>query len=494
MKSPDQVMIGSATLPKAADPVKWGGIWLMAILIGGPVPSVSRSADYWVGPGGRDREGSGGQRKPWATLQFAADHVKPGDTVHVLDGDYTGFYLNRSGEVPTPIRFIAEGEAVRITQRNPKTLDGINVEGANHVVVDGFVIEGMPRAGIRLTHSKQSVVRRVRADKNRNCGIFTSFCDDILIERNTTSNSLKEHGIYVSNSGDRPVIRHNLVFGNRSAGIQLNGDSSQGGDGLISEALIENNVIHDNGIGDASGINCDGVQNSMIRNNLLYNNFASGISLFRIDGAAGSTGNRVINNTIVQPSKSRWAVNIKNQSTKNLIVNNILINKGPRGSINVSTDSLSGLTGDYNIVDGRFSPDDGERIMSLGAWNAATGLDSHSQVSKPEHLFIDEPSADHHLRNGSPAIDAGDGELAPRVDIEATARPAGPRPDIGAYEAKEGMAGAKGSTISSLPLFFVAALLLVSAAALSAWYYRLALWRLFTRVRVSTRLAVSTRQ
>src|SRR5208337_2198593 len=178
----------------------------------------------------------------------------------------------------------------------------------------------------------------------------------------------------------------------------------------------------------------------------LYNNHSNGVSLYGIDGAAGSTGNRVINNTIVQPSKSRWAVNIKNQSTKNLVVNNILINKGPRGSINVATDSLSGLISDYNIVDGRFSPDDGEQIMSLGTWNAATGLDSHSQVSKPEFLFIDEPSADHHLRNGSPAIDAGDGELAPRVDIEATARPAGPRPDIGAYEAKEGMAGAKGST------------------------------------------------
>ena len=34
--------------------VKWVKIGLMAILIGGLVPSVSRSADYWVGPHGRD--------------------------------------------------------------------------------------------------------------------------------------------------------------------------------------------------------------------------------------------------------------------------------------------------------------------------------------------------------------------------------------------------------------------------------------------------------
>ena len=119
----------------------------MAILIGGLVPWVSRSADYWVGPGGRDREGSGGQRKPWATLQFAADHVKPGDTVHLLDGDYTGFFLSRSGEVRAPIRFIAERRSVRNTRRNRETPDGINIEGAGHIVVDGFVIDEMPRAG-----------------------------------------------------------------------------------------------------------------------------------------------------------------------------------------------------------------------------------------------------------------------------------------------------------------------------------------------------------
>jgi len=257
------------------------------------------------------------------------------------------------------------------------------------------------------------------------------------------------------------VIRHNLVFGNRGAGIQLNGDSSQGGDGLISEALIEDNVIHDNGIGGASGINCDGVQKSTIRNNLLYNNFASGISLFRIDGAAGSIENRVINNTIVQPLRSRWAVNIKNQSTKNLIVNNILLNKGSRGSINVSADSMLGLESDFNIVVDRLSPDDGDRVLNFTRWQSATGLDGHSLISRSRDLFVSEETADYHLCEGSPAIDAGSQGLAPHVDIEGTARPVGPCPDIGAYEAKEGMAGAKGATIFSLPLFPVAASVLL---------------------------------
>ena len=294
--------------------MNWIKIGVTTILVGGLVPTVGRSSDHWVGPRGRDLEGSGGQGAPWATLQFAADRVRAGDTVHVLDGDYTGFYMRQSGDAHAPIRFIAEGQAVRITRRNKGTPDGINIEGAGHIVVDGFIIDEMPRAGIRVTHSSQSAIRRVRANHNRNWGIFTSFCDDMLIEYNTTSRSIKEHGIYVSNSGDRPIIRGNVSRGNRMCGIHMNGDAGQGGDGIISQALVENNVVFDNGPGGGSGINCDGVRDSKIQNNLLYNNHANGISLYRVDGAGGSTGNLVINNTVVQAPDARWAVNIKNRS------------------------------------------------------------------------------------------------------------------------------------------------------------------------------------
>ena len=397
-----------------------------------------RAADYWVGPRGRDAAGSGGQRRPWATLQFAADRVKASDTVHVLDGDYTGFYLSRGGESRAPIRFIAEGQAARITRRNRGTPDGINIEGAGHIVVEGFVIDEMPRAGIRVTHSAHSTIRRIRADHNRSWGIFTSFCDDILIEGNTASRSIQEHGIYVSNSGDRPIIRGNVSRGNRMCGIHMNGDASQSGDGIISGALVENNVVFDNGSGGGSGINCDGVQDSKIQNNLLYNNHANGISLYRIDGAAGSIGNSVINNTIVQAANARWAVNIKNQSTSNLVVNNILFHYGSRGGINIAADSLSGFRSDYNIVVDRFSLDDGGHFIRLAEWRSATGLDRHSQVSRPQDVFVNLESSDYHLRDGSPAIDAADPALAPRMDIEGSPRPRGARPDAGAYEAKDG--------------------------------------------------------
>src|SRR5207244_2669214 len=109
-------------------------------------------------------------------------------------------------------------------------------------------------------------------------GIFTAFSNHPVIQNNV-SYSNGEHGIYHSNSGDYPTIRANQIHHNHAAGIHMNGDKSQGCDGIISFATVEKNVIFENGLGGGSGINCDGVDSSTFRNNLLYANHASGISL-----------------------------------------------------------------------------------------------------------------------------------------------------------------------------------------------------------------------
>src|SRR5262249_650236 len=160
-----------------------------------------------------------------------------------------------------------------------------------------------------------------------------------------------------------------------------NGDLSQGGDGIISGALIECNVLADNGRGGGSAINGDGGLDATIVNNLLAENHSSGISLYRTDGARGSCNNRIITNTIVMAGDTRGAINIKNQSTGNLLWNNILLSNNPsRGSINIATDSLPEFRSDYNIVTDRLSSDDGGSMLSLALWIARIRLDQHSMV------------------------------------------------------------------------------------------------------------------
>ncbi len=398
---------------------------------------------YYVATTGND-SAAGSTTSPWKTLQRAANRVTAGDTVIVRQGEYAGFVAGwdtpRPGTVQAPITFRAEPE-VYVTSRNNKTRDGIDLEPGNHYwVLEGFNVNNadgsIQRAGIRVSGSHNVIVRHNNVKRCKNWGIFTSFAENVQIQRNCCSESRSEHGIYVSNSADNPVVQGNISWGNRGCGIHVNGDKTQGQDGIISNALVTGNVIHDNGKGGGSGINCDGVQNAWIENNLLYNNHANGVSLFRIDGGGASIDNTVVNNTIVMASDSRWAVNIKNGSTGNKVYNNILLNANrSNGSINMTADSLDGLLSDYNIVMNRFNPDDGDfSNITLAEWRTKTGQDKHSTIAPGMRLFVDPASNDYHLLLTSPAVDAGIGGVSASRDIDGKPRPRGAAIDIGAYE------------------------------------------------------------
>ncbi|HEX2477358.1 MAG TPA: right-handed parallel beta-helix repeat-containing protein [Lacipirellulaceae bacterium] len=417
----------------------------LGIAIVGSAPVFG--TEYFVATNG-DNLAAGTAGAPWRTLQHAANRVAPGDRVVVRPGNYVGFYLSRSGTSAAPIEFFAEPGAL-INQRNATTPDGINLERASHIIIDGFAVSGMPRAGVRSVgvpsdFAEFVTVRNVQASNNGTWGIFTGHVDDLLIESNRTWGSIDEHGIYVSNSGDRPVIRNNVIFDNHGSGIHMNGDESQGGDGIISDALVSGNVIYNNAkfdgtsLGGGSGINMDGVQNSRIENNLLYNNHASGISLYSIDAAEGASDNVVINNTVYQPNNGRWALNIRDGSTGNSALNNILLNQHSlRGAISIDADSLSGFTSDYNVVISRFTTDDGDSILDLQDWREATGNDQHSLVATAAELFVNpaaDASGNYHLLATAGAINTGTNQFAPTDDLDGLLRPVGAQVDIGAYE------------------------------------------------------------
>jgi parallel beta-helix repeat protein len=426
------------------------GGWLAIGAMGLTAPAA-RGAEYFVAATGGSNANPGTAALPWATLQHAADVVDAGDRVVARPGNYTGFYFDGEGTAASPIEFFAEPGAL-ITSENETTPDGINLEGSSYVTIDGFAVMGMQRAGVRSVLGEFVTIRNVHAYDNNTWGIFTGFVDDLLIENNETHGSAVEHGIYVSNSGDRPVLRGNKSYNNRGSGIHMNGDESQGGDGIISDALVTGNWIFSNAAfngtsyGGGSGINMDGVQDSRIENNLIYDNHASGISLYSIDGAEGSTGNLVINNTIHQPAQSRWAVNIRDGSIDNTVRNNILLNDhGFRGAISVWEDSVEGFASDYNVLVSRFLVENEEEnapVLTLAQWQAATGNDMHSIVATPASLFVNASGFDYHLKPGVAAINAGSPLDAPSVDFFGTTRPQGGAIDIGAHElAAAGVAG-----------------------------------------------------
>jgi hypothetical protein len=398
------------------------------------------SSTHYVSIGGSDAN-PGTSASPWRTIQHAADVAGAGDIVLVQPGTYVGAKFSRSGASGAPITFHGQAGAV---VASPGALnsnsDNLWVRNANYIVIEGFEVRGAPRAGIAVQGEPTApatgiVVRNNNCHDNGRWGIFTGYAQDFQVIGNVTAGSAIEHGIYVSNSSDNPVIRGNVVHDNHASGIQINADPALPGDGIITNALVENNVVYDNGVAGGAAINRASVRNSLVRNNLLYNNHASGIAGWDDgDGSRwGTKSNRFLNNTIVQASDGRFAVSLQNGSTGNVFQNDVIFHTGTRGSYDTDKSSRTGLVSDYNVVTNVYSL--GGKFVNYAKWRSM-GFDTHSvMLTSMAGLFVNPSSGDFHLPNASPAIDAGTTRSDVPTDLEGVARPQRLRYDIGAYEA-----------------------------------------------------------
>jgi len=392
-----------------------------------------------VAPTGDDTQ-AGTAARPFRQIRRAIGLVQRGDTVLVADGRYLGFdVLDKLATPAAPITLRAAGPNVVVTRTTDRgdNRDTIRIEDCAYLVVDGFRSFGANRAALRVQGGHHVTIRNCVFGNNTTWGLFTGFSDDLLIENNECFGSTNEHGVYVSNSGDRPIVRGNRCYNNGGAGIQLNADVNiQPGDGIITGALLEYNVISNNGTRGGGAFNLDGVQDSIVRNNLLFDNHASGIIFFQIDGAEGPRGNQVYHNTVDMPADGRWALNFLQTTGLNQVRNNILLTQHAfRGGLRFGeTSDVANVDSDYNVVT-RITPDD-NAVLTLAEWQAQ-GHEPHSISSTHELLFIDDPAGDYHLRAEAPARDAGDPLLGAWVDLEGVPRPFGPAPDLGAYEFSE---------------------------------------------------------
>jgi parallel beta-helix repeat protein len=419
---------------------------LFALLVSG-----CPAATYYVATHGSDNN-AGTSSSPWATLQHAVDSIAPGDSILVTSGTYVGCRIGIPGGPSAPKTLkAAPGAAVLINAPGPDNKHDSVIEVENFSltmsdwVIAGFEVADSPKYGIDVRVTDRITVEGNHVYNSALTGIFTAFSDHVLIENNETDHN-SEHGIYQSNSSTYPTIRANKSHDNASSGIHMNGDITEDPPsgkptGLVQYATVEGNIIWNNGTAGGSGINCDGVDDSLISDNLLYNNYASGISLYAIDGAHGSSNNKVYNNTIVMPPNSRFAINIPNDGggkkapVGNSIENNILYTpSAPEGSVLIAAASVEGFHSDHNVVVNRFSANNDSSLISLAKWQA-DGYDLHSIVSTPAQLFVDPAGNNYQLKPGSPAINAGTTLSDVPTDILGVKRPQGAGYDIGCYEA-----------------------------------------------------------
>jgi parallel beta-helix repeat protein len=393
-------------------------------------------ATYYVAANGLDSN-SGDQAHPFREIRKGLSAASAGDTVLVADGSYLGFDVSgRHGSEGSNITIKAQGanSVVTTTTDRSDNRDTIHISDSSYLVIEGLRSFNGNRAAMRISQSDFITARNCTFGNNALWAIFTDFSDDLLVEGCELYGSGSQHGIYFSNSGDRPTARNNTIHDNYGCGIHMNGDASMGGDGLITGGLIEGNVIYNNGVGGGGGINMDGVQNTVVQNNVLYNNHASGIVNFRGDGAAGPSGNVFYHNTVDMASNARWALQISETAGPVKVRNNILYDRNPnRGGLALGdANDVANVDSDYNIMD-RVTPDGWSTIYTLAQWQSM-GHEAHSLSAAPSALFVNDAAADYHLRDGSPAIDKGETLAAVAFDKAGKKRPVGNFSDIGAYE------------------------------------------------------------
>ncbi len=398
--------------------------------------SPAAAATYYVSATGSDANACA-QTAPCRQIRRALTLVVAGDTILVADGSYLGFDVrDLVGAAGRPITIKAQGSSAQVvpTTDRPDNRDTIFITYSSYIVVDGLRSFNATRAAVRVDSSPHVTIRNSVFGNNTVWGIFTDFSDDLLIENNECYGSVQQHGIYVSNSGDRPVVRGNRVHDNRDSGIQLNADLSQGGDGLITGALIEDNVIYNNGAGGGGSINLDGVQDSIVRNNLLYNNLNTGIVNYQGNGAAGPERN-------AGPQQHRCPGGVRPLCDADLEIG------GAQHGAQQHPVPPQRQPRQHRLPERHRHPRHRQRLQRHHQRHAqrrhhplhpgpvaGPGLRAPLDHGDAAALFVDPANANYHLSATSPAIDRGQAQANVPDDIEHRARPVGVTWDLGAYE------------------------------------------------------------
>ena len=398
------------------------------------------------------------------TLPRAFSCLTAGDTLIIRNGTYVGGLIADSiigtAEAPILIRGESLGAVIKGTDANR---DALRLYRSAYITVDRITAREAVRAGIGIIHCDHITVTNSCCADNGKWGILTGFADDVHFEGNECYGSVEEHGIYHSNSGDRFVIRGNILHHNGANGIHLNGDPElQPGDGVLDFGLVERNIIYKNGSKGGAGINMTHVHDVLVRNNLIYDNYAGGFTVYQDTGTFEQGSKRVViwgNTVYFRRYTGRSCVNVQTTSEKVVIAGNILVSGGINEQVPlyIISEHQNTIVSDYNILWGidteKMVFREAGQPISLDQWRSYSGNDLHSAAADPQFVSID--SADFKLAETSPAIDAGMpldtlkahlerlGEFEwilarldslPNDDILTNKRPAGAGPDAGAYE------------------------------------------------------------
>jgi len=359
----------------------------------------------------------GSLSQPFATINHGVSLLQPGDTLYIRGGTYAESLLSTipGGTSWSAAVTIATypGETVTLLPNaGPDSVLYFSAASEKYIIVQGLIIDAtnVNHDAVKITYSSgagASSHLRLQNDeiKNAHNGSGVLVTNDPSMGDNTDynefihcaihdngSNSL-EHGLYLNSN-------HNLidgcdVYNNGGYGIHFYKDSTGSNSADVSDNVVRNNRVHDNGIfgnNGSAGILFSNGDSNLAYNNIVWNNPRGIVVDF------GATNSQILNNTIYNNNLGSAGIDI-NWGTNTIVENNISFHNANANYL----DDAAGTLQDHNLF----------------------GIDP---------LFVSPAVNDFHLQIGSPAIDAGITLSQVPVDLDGLKRPQGLAYCIGAYE------------------------------------------------------------
>jgi parallel beta-helix repeat protein len=397
--------------------------------------------------------GPGSKEAPFCTVTKGVARLQPGNALYIGDGSYAETVKpSVSGTASAPVTItswpgrspvIGNGvtNGAYISSKSYITLsnltftattgDGVYVTKSDHITVTGNTVtntgrqaQGATAPGISIRATNNSVVSNNNSTHNSDTGIYvTNTSTGNTVSSNEASYNAQgwqrnANGINVTSPGN--TIIRNVTHDNEDTGVQLYTGANNN--------LVTLNVSYNNGDHGIDNLNVTG---GLIVGNTVFHNCTSGINLEGSTSGSYRIANNIAVDNAVYPAYSGIACARR------------------AGNIGVWDGAQNSTLVDHNLV---FLSKSGvmyawgTTYSSLTAMKAVSGQEAAGIQADP--VFLDKPSWNLQLKEGSPAIDRADsgvpGEQTtdilsyPRVrDASVSnANAAGPRlyDDLGAYE------------------------------------------------------------
>jgi hypothetical protein len=422
---------------------------------------VAGATGYYVSPAGDDAGPGTSPNTAWADLPGSVYRLRPGDTMTVLPGDYTGTIAVRaSGDDGAPIT-LAGTEGARltgelrlrnvqhVTVRGLEVVGTIAVEDCRHCVVEDCYVHDGKFVGVDLRchwqkprddpASADCVVRNCRIVRAVKCGIRL-MGHRHLVEGNDISHTLAEapDGSYRDDAdgirafGAGHIIRRNHIH-------DILHEPENRGDphidflqtwGPAEDIVFEANTCYSP---NRSGSNqivmveqmTPPVRDLMFRNNVFVMSDVNYSPMNFHEKRAGEImqGIRVLNNMIVNVNPDLGGQAVRLTRCDNVEVqNNIVVGYAGHRHPYVSLDECGeALSIGHNCV-----------WHADGSPLAGEAFEGDLWATDPR--FVDPEARDYRLRADSPCIDAGTALGTVIEDLLGIARPQDAGWDMGAFE------------------------------------------------------------